>query len=139
MTEVQGPAYTRTVRCHRFIDETPARVHGQKPVGLLLASWASQQTDVSQSMNMARVTMARSLTARFSSRVAIRLEAVDQMLDLVAFPIGGLVGVGLTRLVLAGRDDRLEPMRPEATTRRRIGVISVPGRPAGPQARAASP
>ena len=62
---------------------------------------------------MPRVTMARSSAARFSQRGAMRLEPVDWTLDLGAPPMGGVVEVGLARLVLAGRDHRLDPPRPE--------------------------
>jgi hypothetical protein len=47
---------------------------------------------------------------------AILLEPTNQPLDLVALTIRGPVEVGLTRLVLAGRNDRLDPALPQATT-----------------------
>ena len=62
-------------------------------------------------------------------------EASDQSLDPVALPVSGLVEVGLTRLVLAGWNDRLDPALPEAATGRRTGVAPIPGGSAGTQAR----
>lgn len=69
---------------------------------------------------------------------AILFEPADQPLDPVALTVSGLVEVGLTRLIFAGRNDRFGPALPETATGRRAGVTPVPTGSAGPQARSAS-